>query len=116
MLIWIVLSIKLKGPQPYVITLHQAVLGFIKTGFRDMDLESVAADCQKDDNSKYTDDDISGLQSDLAEHRKTLNLPFCFTPGALQIKRAFIEKYNDLGHDVEVGVYLSRVGGDQGAH
>eukprot|EP00656_Telonema_subtile_P002162 TRINITY_DN1093_c0_g1_i1.p1 TRINITY_DN1093_c0_g1~~TRINITY_DN1093_c0_g1_i1.p1 ORF type:complete len:408 (-),score=54.60 TRINITY_DN1093_c0_g1_i1:112-1335(-) len=57
-------------------------------------------------------DRMSTMQSDFEMSRKTLNLPFCFCPGALSLHRAFTECCDDLGSDVEVGVYFSKVGGD----
>ena len=37
---------------------------------------------------------------------KTLDLPFCFTPGAFSIKSAFVEQAIAEGSAIEIGVFV----------
>eukprot|EP00435_Cladocopium_sp_Y103_P010505 s2_g2.t1 len=60
----------------------------------------------------------TSLSEDRVSESMSVILPFCFTPGALDIKRAFVRdcsglllcKYWQYGNDIEVGMYFSRPG------
>jgi hypothetical protein len=69
----------------------------------------------QDDNSRHTAEEVAEMQSQLEGARRTVCMPFCFAPGAQDIKRSFIDSMGTRGHgnDVEVGVYFSRIGCEQ---
>ena len=97
------------------------------------DVREVLRRCRKESNAAYTPAEVDQMASDLEDGGRTLNLPFCFTPGARELKRSLMLKaYNaraprhavrdgDDDHDndfklchvndVEVGVYFSSAGG-----
>ena len=77
--------------------------------FHDGKLGDIAAECRKEDNTKYSSEEISDLEAQFEGQRRTLNLPWAFCDGALELQSSFIEKVG-LGNDIEVGVYFSKVG------
>lgn len=99
------------GRSLFSTALEEEVLGYLREALCRGEVAELAAECRKDDNSRYSEEEISGMAAELEEKKLTLNLPFCFAPGALEMKRAFIEACPGLGNDVEVGVYFSRAGG-----
>ena len=100
------------GVQPFSSTLRPAVLDRLQEGFHKGEVAPVLAECRKVDNSAYSADEVSEMERDLDGSRRTLNLPYCFCEGALELSAAFIESCGQLANDVEVGVYFSEVGGD----
>lgn len=99
------------GLKPYSTRVSDRTLEQLRSGFWKGDSAEVLADCRKEDNSRFSGDEVSNMQNDL-DAGKTLNLPFCFCPAARELKSSFIECCGGLGNDVEVGVYFSRAGGD----
>jgi len=73
----------------------------LREGFCNGDFAEVAARCRKDDNSLYSNDEIGDMEQQL-DNKITINLPFCYSRGALQIKQCFIEQAKLTGNDVEV--------------
>eukprot|EP01134_Creolimax_fragrantissima_P003290 CFRG3290T1 len=98
------------GTQVYSTDLDDDTFNNLLDGFHGCQFSEVAGNSRKDDNSKYTADEVSEMESSL-DSNTTVNLPFCFTPGATAIKNAFISACEGFGNDVEVGVYFSVVGG-----
>lgn len=49
-------------------------------------MSDVVQQCRKESNAKYTPEEASAMETDLESGGRTLNLPFCFTPGAMQLK------------------------------
>ncbi|KNC86717.1 hypothetical protein SARC_01137 [Sphaeroforma arctica JP610] len=91
--------------------LHEDVLDNITEYFHGGEFASIVSESRKDDNTKYSSEEVSEMQSCL-DSNQTVNLPFCFTPGARGIRNAFMrECVGYASGDVEVGVYFSVVGG-----
>ena len=99
------------GRKPYNTVLGEEVQEQVLGRFCGGQLVDVLAECRRDDNSRFSSEEISAMEADLEVHRKTLNVPLCYCPGALDLQSSFIERVG-LGNDVEVGVYFSKVGGD----
>lgn len=99
------------GKEVYSGLMEEEELAYLTEAFCRGDPMELAAESRKDDNSRYGQEEIAGMVAELEERKVTLNFPFCFAPGALEVKRAFLEACPGLGNDVEVGVYLSRAGG-----
>lgn len=100
------------GVQPFCTALRAASLRKLRRGFHQGEVGPILAECRRDDNSPYSAEELSALERDLDASRKTLNMPYCFCEGALQLSSAFIACCGHLANDVEVGVYFSDVGGD----
>lgn len=100
------------GKLPRAGSVTPAVLEHLVRAFADCETDRLLAKCRKPDNTSYSDEEISDMERDLVDHGRTLNMPFCFTRGARQLTAAFIDEFGDLGNDIEVGVYISRIGGD----
>ena len=79
-------------------------------GFEKLHVEELIRKCRREDNSPYSDDEINSMMQDLDSGRKTLNLPFCFCEGAKQLVLQAASLFHS--HDIEVGLYISKVGGD----
>ena len=96
--------------------LDEASYTKLEEGFYQGDVAEVLKDCRKEEsNALFSSQEMEEMISSL-EHQNTLVLPFCFTPGAMELKTAFLEEMGDYGgSDVEVGVYVSRVGGGAAA-
>lgn len=99
------------GRSCYTTKLDKNVLDRLRAGFWNGKLSSVIPQCRKDDNTAYTCTEAGNMEDDL-DIGRTLNLPFCFTPGALEMKSAFIEQGTGKGNDIEIGVYVSKYGGE----
>ncbi|CAE7740577.1 eag [Symbiodinium sp. CCMP2456] len=97
------------GQKVFSTSLCEDLLTILSVGFHDGNLSECVADCRKDDNVQFTEAELEGFQADL-EQRRSVILPFCFTPGAIDIKRAFIHACSGFGNDIEVGMYFSRLG------
>ena len=80
--------------------------------FCDGDIPEILTECRKADNSAYTAEEREELERDLEAHARTLNLPYCFCRGARDLYSAVVDALGEVVNDVEVGVYISRVGGD----
>ena len=87
------------GVQPFSSTLRPAVLDRLQEGFHKGEVAPVLAECRKVDNSAYSADEVSEMERDLDGSRRTLNLPYCFCEGALELSAAFID---DAGAVVNV--------------
>ncbi|CAE7936522.1 eag [Symbiodinium sp. KB8] len=97
------------GWKVFSTSLCEDLLTILSVGFHDGNLSECVADCRKEDNVQFTEAELEGFQTDL-EQRRSVILPFCFTPGAIDIKRAFIQACSGFGNDIEVGMYFSRLG------
>ena len=98
--------------------LDDEVLDKLSEGFYDGEPEKVVESCRREDNSRIIADDASEdggtLQDMLGPGGKTMNLPFCFAPGAVALREAFVaSELGEHANDVECGVYLSRLGGSE---
>lgn len=100
------------GRRPFATTLAPAVMERLLAGFHDGDVVRVLSQCRRVDNSSYSADEVDEMQRELDSQRKTLNQPYCFCPGALELSGAFVDSCGHLANDIEVGVYFSEVGGD----
>lgn len=100
------------GKRPYFGAVADDFLEELQEGFSDGAIADVLRQCRKDDNRRYTPSEMENLMSDFDEGRKTLNLPYCCTPGAELLRNSFIHHLGDLGNDIEVGVYVSQSGGE----
>ena len=91
----------------------------LRRGFYDGDVERVVTSCRAEStNRPYTPDDEAddgggSVEAFSGPAARTLNLPFCFSPGAVALREALVGDPALGGHcfDVECGVYLSRPGG-----
>lgn len=66
---------------------EDGVLPRLRAGFCDGDAGEVIAACRKEDNSKYSPDEIGAMEGNLENGKRTLNLPFCFTAGPDTMER-----------------------------
>ena len=57
----------------------------------------MASACRKEDNSRHTAEEIADLQAQFEGARRTVCMPFCFAPGAVDIKRSFIDLMGSRG-------------------
>ncbi|CAE7467503.1 unnamed protein product [Symbiodinium natans] len=97
------------GQKVYSTSLCEDLLTILSVGFHDGNLSECVAECRKEDNVHFTEAELEGLQADL-EQRRSVILPFCFTPGAIDIKQAFVQGCSGFGNDIEVGMYFSQLG------
>eukprot|EP00434_Breviolum_minutum_P025683 symbB.v1.2.022697.t1/scaffold2012.1/size92363/8 len=97
------------GRKPFATSLGEDMFTIISVGFFDGNMAECVAHCRKEDNSSFTESDLEAFQADL-DQRRSVILPFCFTPGALDIKRCFVRDCSGYGNDIEVGMYFSRPG------
>ena len=100
------------GKRPYASRLSPQVLDRLLGGFADGDVSELLHMCRKADNSKYSAEECQEMERDLDAHGRTLNLPYCFSPGACEIHSAFLDACDTLANDIEVGMYASKAGGD----
>ena len=101
----------------------------LRRGFCDGNVREIIALCRDADNVPYTPEEIDEMMEDLNNNGHTLNLPFCFTEGAMALKNSIL---NEVFHgifsggrmlyedddpntisvmDLEVGVYITRAHG-----
>ena len=102
--------------------------------FHGGDVTKILRECRDGSNEAYDDDDVEAAMEALTRDGTTINAPFCFTAGAIGLKRALhLEAWARLrggefrGRDgeifgvaggcvgygeCEVGVYASRANGD----
>ena len=73
----------------YASAVSEETLEMLREGFYCGDLGEVGETCRKSDNSKYSEEEISAFKEQL-ENKVTVDLPFCYSKGANQIKNAFI--------------------------
>ena len=87
-------------------------------------VREIIAQCRNADNVPYSPEEIVDMINDLYDNKHTLNLPFCFTKGAMELKNSILEHVFqgqifkvDMGAamDIEVGVYISRKGSAEAA-
>ena len=74
----------------------------MQEGFSDGAVADVLRQCRTDDNRLYTPGEVQSLMADFDDERKTLNMPYCCTPGANMLRSSFIRHFGDLGNDIEV--------------
>ena len=109
---------------------HEALL----RAFHGGDVAKILRECRHANNEAYDDDDVEAATEALTRDGTTVNAPFCFTAGAIALKRALhLEAWARLrggefrgrGGEIfgvaggcvgygecEVGVYASRADGD----
>ena len=101
-------------------------LDLLRRGFCNGNVREIIALCRNADNVPYTPEEIDEMMEDLNNNGHTLNLPFCFTEGAMALKnsilkdvfssglgvgRLFCDEGSAAVMDVEVGVYITRAHG-----
>jgi hypothetical protein len=80
--------------------------------FCEGDVHQLLGECRKNDNSAFSAEEIEDMERGLDAHGRTLNLPYCFCRGACDLYNAAVDAFGDLSNDIEVGVYVSKAGGD----
>ena len=99
-------------------------LSNLRKGFCKGNVREIIAQCRNADNVPYSPEEIEDMVNDLNNNKHTLNLPFCFTKGAMELKNSILkhvfqgQRYKvDMGAamDIEVGVYISRKGSAEAA-
>jgi len=100
------------GKKPLITSLNEDILKRLRDGFGGGDIAQVLPQCRKDNNSKYSPEEMEKMNKDLDEDGKIVNCPFCFCTGADALRSSFIELCGGFGNDVEVGVYFSKLGGE----
>ena len=105
-------------------TLATWMLSNLRKGFCKGNVREIIAQCRNADNVPYSPEEIEDMVNDLNNNKHTLNLPFCFTKGAMELKNSILEHVFqgqifkvDMGAamDIEVGVYISRKGSAEAA-
>ena len=105
-------------------TLATWMLSDLRKRFCKGNVREIIAQCRNADNVPYSPEEIENMINDLYDNKHTLNLPFCFTKGAQELKNSILEHvfqgqgYKvDMGAamDIEVGVYISRKGSAEAA-
>ena len=105
-------------------TLATWMLSDLRKGFCKGNVREIIAQCRNADNVPYSPEEIEDMVNDLNDNKHTLNLPFCFTKGAMELKNSILkhvfqgQRYKvDMGAamDIEVGVYISRKGSAEAA-
>ena len=97
---------------PLAASLSNAIADRLHDAFCEGDIPTILTECRKPDNSEYTAEEREEMERDLEAHARTLNLPYCFCRGARHLYAAVVDALGEMVNDVEVGVYISRVGGD----
>ena len=100
------------GVAPLATSLDEEVAGRLHDAFCEGDVSRVLERCRKPDNSPYSQEERDEMERDLEAHARTINLPYCFCRGARELTAAVVESLGEMVNDVEVGVYISRAGGD----
>ena len=100
-------------------------LSNLRKGFCKGNVRDIIAQCRNADNVPYSPEEIEDMVNDLNNNKHTLNLPFCFTKGAMELKNSILNdvfqgigaNLVDMGAaiDIEVGVYISRKGSAEAA-
>ena len=99
-------------------------LSNLRKGFCKGNVRDIIAQCRNADNVPYSPEEIEDMVSDLNNNKHTLNLPFCFTKGAMELKNSILEHVfqgqifkvdTGAAMDIEVGVYISRKGSAEAA-
>uniref|UniRef100_A0A7S0PW39 JmjC domain-containing protein n=1 Tax=Micromonas pusilla TaxID=38833 RepID=A0A7S0PW39_MICPS len=106
-----------------------SLFDLLRRGFCDGNVREIIALCRDADNVPYTPEEIDEMMEDLNNNGHTLNLPFCFTEGAMALKNSILNqvfrgcfmggggRYEDDDPnfisvmDLEVGVYITRAHG-----
>ncbi|CAE8698823.1 unnamed protein product, partial [Polarella glacialis] len=57
------------GRKLYATSMCEDMLTILSVGFHDGDLGECAASCRKDDNSRFTDEEVEGMKTDLDQRR-----------------------------------------------
>jgi hypothetical protein len=100
------------GVRPHAAALDDRARARLVEDFARCKVGVTLAACRKVDNSRYSQEEREEMERDLEGSSRTLNLPYCFTRGACDLYATCVDGLGDLANDVEVGVYLSKVGGD----
>eukprot|EP00929_Paragymnodinium_shiwhaense_P006988 TRINITY_DN110943_c0_g1_i1.p1 TRINITY_DN110943_c0_g1~~TRINITY_DN110943_c0_g1_i1.p1 ORF type:complete len:442 (+),score=50.55 TRINITY_DN110943_c0_g1_i1:94-1419(+) len=100
------------GKRVFTTSISDKLLDKFRAGFGNGELADVLPHCRNDNNLAFTQSEIDDMQKDFDDNRATVNLPFCFTAGADEIRNSFIDRCSGWGNDVEVGCYFSRPGGE----
>lgn len=100
-------------------------LSNLRKGFCKGNVREIIAQCRNADNVPYSPEEIEDMINDLYDNKHTLNLPFCFTKGAQELKNSILnDVFQGIGAnsvdmgaamDIEVGVYISRKGSAEAA-
>ena len=100
-------------------------LSNLRKGFCKGNVRDIIAQCRNADNVPYSPEEIEDMVNDLNNNKHTLNLPFCFTKGTMELKNSILNdvfqgigaNLVDMGAaiDIEVGVYISRKGSAEAA-
>ena len=100
-------------------------LSNLRKGFCKGNVRDIIAQCRNADNVPYSPEEIEDMVNDLNNNKDTLNLPFCFTKGTMELKNSILNdvfqgigaNLVDMGAaiDIEVGVYISRKGSAEAA-
>ena len=98
--------------RPYSRALGKELLECLLDGFKDGDTAELLCACRKADNARYTPEERDEMERDLETSGVTLNLPYCFSRGAQELEAAFVDACGERVNDIEVGLYISRTGGD----
>ena len=98
--------------RPYSRALGKELLECLLEGFKDGDTAELLGACRKADNARYTPEERDEMERDLETSGRTLNLPYCFSRGAQELEAAFVDACGERVNDIEVGLYISRTGGD----
>jgi hypothetical protein len=72
-------------------------------------VREIIAQCRNADNVPYSPEEIEDMVNDLNDNKHTLNLPFCFTKGAMELKNSIL---NDVFQGI--GANQCRHGGGDG--
>lgn len=84
----------------------------IREGFCNGNITEIVKECRKEDTNEYfSPEEMEEMESNLENGKITLILPFCYTSGAIALRSLFVNEMEEYGSDIEVGVYISKVGG-----
>lgn len=100
------------GQRVFSRALSPELLERLQEGFKDGDTAELLGTCRKADNTRYTPEERDEMERDLESNARTLNLPYCFCRGARELEAAFVDACAGHVNDIEVGLYISRAGGD----
>ena len=75
-------------------------LDLLRRGFCNGNVREIIALCRNADNVPYTPEEIDEMMEDLNNNGHTLNLPFCFTEGAMALKNSILKDVFSSGLEV----------------
>ena len=100
------------GRRALLTSLASEGLDSLIDGFCEGDVVRLLEPCRKSCNSSFSAEEQETMARDLDSHSRTINMPYCFCQGALDLYDAAVSTFGDLSNDIEVGVYISKAGGD----